>query len=309
MSSRRRSRFGVLVSLLALLLLGVALQAGAQTPPPSFSIDDVTKVEGNSGTTAFVFTVTISNYPTSGNPPFRVDYATANGTATGGACASGFDYVSTSGQLNFNRNNLTRTISVSVCRDTTFEPDEMFFVDLSNPSGGADIGKGRGIGTIVNDDASPVRPTATNVSCTPATVAVAGTTTCTATVTDTGTGTPTTPQGTVTFSLESDPDGDAGTFVPLACTLTGGSGASNSCSVSYAPTARGDGMHSIGASYTATDGVHSASSDPTPFQLTVTARTTSTTVDCPASTPANTPATCTVTVRDTDTGPKSPPLG
>src|SRR5439155_27158756 len=30
---------------------------------------------------------------------------------------------------------------------------------------------------------------------------------------------------------------------------------------------------------------------------------------CPASTPANTPATCTVTVRDTDTAPKSPPLG
>jgi hypothetical protein len=32
-------------------------------------------------------------------------------------------------------------------------------------------------------------------------------------------------------------------------------------------------------------------------------------VDCPASTPANTPATCTVTVRDTDATPKSPPLG
>jgi hypothetical protein len=38
-------------------------------------------------------------------------------------------------------------------------------------------------------------------------------------------------------------------------------------------------------------------------------RSTSTTVDCPASTPANTPATCTVTVTDTDTAPKSPPQG
>jgi hypothetical protein len=43
--------------------------------------------------------------------------------------------------------------------------------------------------------------------------------------------------------------------------------------------------------------------------ISVTARSTSTTVDCPASTPANTPVTCTVTVKDTDTAPKSPPLG
>ena len=251
MSSRHLCGAGLLASLLSLALLGVALQAGAQTPPPSFSIDDVTKNEGNSGTTSFVFRVKISNYPSSGNPTFKVDYATANGTATAGACASGFDYVRTSGKLTFNR-ELSRDITVSVCGDTTFELDETFFVDLSKPDppGGAVIEKGRGIGTILNDDVAPVRPTSTNVTCTPATVPVAGPTTCTATVTDTGTGTPTTPQGTVTFSLENDPDGDAGTFVPLTCTLTGGSGASNSCSVSYAPTARGDGTHAIGASYT-----------------------------------------------------------
>src|SRR2546425_1453944 len=39
-----------------------------------------------------------------------------------------------------------------------------------------------------------------------------------------------------------------------------------------------------------------------------TARTTSTTLDCPASTPANSPLSCTVTVADTDNAPKSPPL-
>jgi len=300
----------VLVSLLALALLAVALQAGAQPLPPTFDITDRTANEGLSGTTSFVFKVELSN-PPSGSFTIRVDFATANGTATGtaGACASGFDYVRTSGQLTFNRNNLFRDISVSVCGDTTFEPNETFFVDLSKPTNGAVLGKGRGVGTIVNDDASPVRPTATNVSCTPATVPVAGTTTCTATVTDTGSGTPTTPQGTVTFALENDPDGDAGTFVPLTCTLTGGSGASNSCSVSYAPTARGDGTHSIGATYTPAGTTHSGSTDATPFQLGVQARTTSTVVDCPASTPANTPATCTVTVRDTDAAPKSAPLG
>src|SRR2546427_7158124 len=40
----------------------------------------------------------------------------------------------------------------------------------------------------------------------------------------------------------------------------------------------------------------------------VTARTTSTTLDCPASTPANSPLSCTVTVADTDSASKSAPL-
>src|SRR3989442_5271941 len=39
----------------------------------------------------------------------------------------------------------------------------------------------------------------------------------------------------------------------------------------------------------------------------VTARSTSTTLDCPDSTPANSPATCTVRVADTDSGTKTAP--
>src|SRR2546427_7458339 len=41
----------------------------------------------------------------------------------------------------------------------------------------------------------------------------------------------------------------------------------------------------------------------------VTARTTSTTLDCPASTPANSPLSCTVTVADTDSATRSAHLG
>src|SRR3989442_1611569 len=44
-------------------------------------------------------------------------------------------------------------------------------------------------------------------------------------------------------------------------------------------------------------------------RVVVTARTPSTTLDCPASTPANSPLSCTVTVADTDSAPKSAPLG
>ena len=163
---RRGPRVWLLVSLAALGLLGVFSQAAqAQVPPPTFSIDDVTKNEGSSGgTTAFVFTVSISNYPATGNPVFRVDYRTANGTATAGACASGFDYASASGQLTFNRSNQTRTVTIQVCADTTVEPNETFFVDLSDATPGTIIAKSRGVGTIVNDDAAALRPTATNVS-------------------------------------------------------------------------------------------------------------------------------------------------
>jgi hypothetical protein len=305
----RRSWATLLVSVVALL---VTLPAGADVtiPPHSISINDVTMNEGNSGTTAFVFTVTLSNPPPPpGNFTIMVNYATANGTATAGTCAGGADYVGTSGQLTFNRNNLTRSISVSVCGDTVFETDEDFFVDLSNPTNEHDevITKSRGIGTIRNDDAAPQRTTSTNVTCDPATVPVLGTTTCTATVTDTETGT-STPQGTVTFSLVTD-DAETGAFTPTAtCTLDPtATGDSNSCSVDYTPTTVGDGTHEIGASYTPTDGVHAASSDPTPFQLTVRTRTTSTEVSCtPSTIEAGGSTSCTATVTDTDDGTSTP---
>src|SRR5207248_9513481 len=41
----------------------------------------------------------------------------------------------------------------------------------------------------------------------------------------------------------------------------------------------------------------------------VIARSTQTTLDCPPSTPANSPLSCTVTVQDTASGTKSPPVG
>jgi hypothetical protein len=305
------SRAARSVGALVVGVLAFALPAGADVtvPPHTLSINDVTMNEGNSGTTAFVFTVTLSN-PPPGNFTIMVNYATANGTATAGTCAGGADYVGTSGQLTFNRNNLTRPISVSVCGDTVFETDEDFFVDLSNPTNEHDevVTKSRGIGTIRNDDVAPQRSTSTEVTCTPNPVPVLGTTTCTATVTDTDTGT-STPQGTVTFSLVSDA-GESGAFTPPTgtCMLdTTASGDSNSCSVGYTPATVGDGTHEIGASYTPTDGIHAASSDPSPFQLGVRKRTTSTDVSCsPSTIEAGGSTSCTATVTDTDTGSSTP---
>jgi subtilase family protein/Calx-beta domain-containing protein/fervidolysin-like protein len=119
---------------------------------PTLSIDDVSKAEGNAGTTSFSFTVTLSG---ASGTSVSVDYDTANGTATGGAaCGVGIDYQTQQGTIIFAPGVTTQTIDVLVCGDTKFEPDETFFVNLSNATG-ATITDGQGKGTIQNDDAEP----------------------------------------------------------------------------------------------------------------------------------------------------------
>jgi hypothetical protein len=136
-------------------------------------------------------------------------------------------------------------------------------------------------------------------------VPVGGSTTCTATVTDNDSGTPSRPSGTVTFTLDADPDGDAGAFTPVSCTLpaTG----PNQCSVTYTPTAVGDGTHTVRATYGG-DASHFGSTGTT--DVTVTKRTTATSVSCsPGSFEAGDSTTCTATVSDTDSGTKTTPTG
>ena len=114
---------------------------------PSFSIDDVTHNEGNSGTTSYVFTVTKTG---STELSSSVDYETVDGTAV----APG-DYTAIAATtLNFAANETTKQITVLVNGDTTFETDEAFTVHLSNASG-ATISDADGTGTIVNDEAAP----------------------------------------------------------------------------------------------------------------------------------------------------------
>jgi uncharacterized repeat protein (TIGR01451 family) len=114
--------------------------------PPTLSIDDVTLVEGDSGTKNFVFTVTRTGKLAL---PSSVNFATANGTATAGS-----DYTATSGTLSFSANQATTTITVVVSGDLADEADETFTVNLSGASG-ATISDGSGTGTITNDDTPP----------------------------------------------------------------------------------------------------------------------------------------------------------
>src|SRR5205823_3793590 len=85
------------------------------------------------------------------NQTVTVDFATADGTAT----AAGNDYVSSSGTLTFAAGTGSQTISVPVKGDLLVEPNEIFYVNLSNATN-ATIADNQGIGTILNDDTAPV---------------------------------------------------------------------------------------------------------------------------------------------------------
>ncbi|MFN3887311.1 MAG: beta strand repeat-containing protein [Aquabacterium sp.] len=112
-------------------------------PLPSLSIDDVSVVEGNTGTVNAVFTVTLS---AASGQTVSVNYATADGTATQPA-----DYTNTSGTLTFTAGQTSRTITVPVIGETVPEANESFFVNLSGATN-ATIADNQGVGTITNDD-------------------------------------------------------------------------------------------------------------------------------------------------------------
>ena len=118
-------------------------------PVPSISIHNVAVLEGNGGTRDAVFTVHLSH---ASGLPVTVNYATADGTAM-----AGNDYQPTSGALTFMPGERSKPITVVVNGDTRREPNETFFVNLSDAAN-ATIADGQGRGTIHNDD--PRRPRA-----------------------------------------------------------------------------------------------------------------------------------------------------
>ncbi|MHB8877335.1 MAG: Calx-beta domain-containing protein, partial [Myxococcaceae bacterium] len=114
-------------------------------PLPSLSLDDVSRLEGDTGSTLFVFTVTLA--PASGQT-VAVSYSTANGTASSPA-----DFAVAAGNLSFLPGTTTQSITVQVSGDTMDEPNETFFVNLSSAVN-ATIGDSQGQGTIQNDDST-----------------------------------------------------------------------------------------------------------------------------------------------------------
>ncbi len=112
-------------------------------PTPTISINDAGQTEG----TNIVFQVTLSG---ASSETITVDFATAAVTAT-----SGTDFTANSGTITFTPGDTSEQITVVTAQDAVDEANETFNVNLTNPSAGATILDGTGVGTIGDDDPSP----------------------------------------------------------------------------------------------------------------------------------------------------------
>jgi hypothetical protein len=109
---------------------------------PTISIADLTAEERNAGWDLSA-TVALSN------PSYQavtLDWATANGTAT----APG-DFSAATGSATFPPDATTASLTVPIVADSSYEGDEHFFVNLSNPSN-ATIADGSARVTLREDD-------------------------------------------------------------------------------------------------------------------------------------------------------------
>jgi uncharacterized protein (TIGR03437 family) len=113
---------------------------------PSLSINDVSKNEGNGGTTTLSFTVSLSAPAPTGGVTF--DIATQDNTAT----VADNDYVArTLTSQTILTGSSTYDFDVIVNGDLSIEANETFFVNVTNVSG-TTVTDGQGQGTIQNDD-------------------------------------------------------------------------------------------------------------------------------------------------------------
>jgi ribosomal protein L24E len=110
--------------------------------PPDASIPGPRVNEGDFGTTAVTFTMTLS-VPTQREA--SLDYATVDGTARGGS-----DFLPAAGRISFVPGETTKSVVVTVAGDSRNERDETFSLRLSDPrnlKAPADT-----VATIVDDD-------------------------------------------------------------------------------------------------------------------------------------------------------------
>jgi hypothetical protein len=111
---------------------------------PTLSVNDVSVVEGHTGTVNATFTVSLS---AASSQTISVDYFT---TATSSATA-GVDYADAAGTLSFAPGQTSQTFTVAVKGDRIVEYSEYFGVRLIAPSN-AFLGRYWGQATIVDDE-------------------------------------------------------------------------------------------------------------------------------------------------------------
>ena len=121
---------------------------GCGANPIGIAIIDKSVIEGNKGQRTINFIVNLSKKP---KQTVQVDYTTQDGTATAGS-----DYIAKSGTVIFAPGVKKQAIIITVNKDKTVEPDEIFNVVLSDPVN-AIITDSSATGTIINDDVSTVK--------------------------------------------------------------------------------------------------------------------------------------------------------
>ncbi|MCC7263932.1 MAG: T9SS type A sorting domain-containing protein [Candidatus Latescibacteria bacterium] len=114
---------------------------------PVLAIGDVSVTEGDAGTVAAAFILTLS---TPSSQPVQVAYATADGSA--GAPA---DYTAASGTVEFAPLETSKILSVPVVGDLLNEAGETFVVNLSTPVN-TTLADAQGVATIADNDPQPV---------------------------------------------------------------------------------------------------------------------------------------------------------
>lgn len=108
------------------------------------SIGDVQVVEGNAGEKSVTATVFV-NRPLS-HPDVRVEWSTADGTATAGT-----DYVAAKGVVTLLSFETARQVTFLVKGDTLREPDETFRIVLANATGAAVV-RPEAVVTLLDDE-------------------------------------------------------------------------------------------------------------------------------------------------------------
>ena len=110
---------------------------------PTISINDVSITEGNSGTKAATFTLTLSGPSVEA---IAVRVITTAGTATAAT-----DYTSLNLVVIFQPGTVTRTFEVNIIGDTNLESNETFLVNITEAFA-TTVADGEGVGTILDDD-------------------------------------------------------------------------------------------------------------------------------------------------------------
>jgi hypothetical protein len=141
--------------------LGTSTATGTITnddQKPTLSINSVSQIEGNSGTSQMIFTLSLSAPSDSDTV---IPFNTQDGSGATGATA-GSDYVGVpNGSVTIPAGQSSATLAVTINGDTTAESDETFSIVLGTPSAGnATLSpQSTGAGTLLNDESAPAAAT------------------------------------------------------------------------------------------------------------------------------------------------------